>query len=146
MTLNRWDPFKDLLNFQERMARLIHATAGVEAPRRRATWRPVVDIMETSTAYVLRADLPGVGRDKINVEIRGSKLTIQGERPIEDEPQDTEYHHMERETGYFERTFTLPGNIDVDRAKATYADGVLDLVLPKSAEEQPDTITVVCMG
>jgi len=87
-----------------------------------------------------------VGKDKINVEIRGSKLTIQGERPIEDEPQDTEYHHMERETGYFERTFTLPGNIDVDRAKATYADGVLDLVLPKSAEEQPDTITVVCMG
>jgi HSP20 family protein len=96
MTLNRWDPFKDLLNFQEKMARLMHATAGAEAPKRRATWRPVVDIMETSEAFILRADLPGVGKDKINIEICGPKLTIQGERPLADEPQDTAYHHGER--------------------------------------------------
>ncbi len=146
MALNRWDPLKDLLNFQEKMARLMHSTGEAQAPKRRATWTPVVDIMETGDAFILRADLPGVGKDKINIEVLGSRLTIQGERPIDDEPQFTSYHHVERETGYFERSFTLPGNIDVDRAKARYSDGVLDLVLPKSSEERPSTITVVYLG
>lgn len=146
MTLNRWDPFKDLLNFQEKMARLMHAAAGEEAPVRKTTWRPVVDIVETGEAFILRADLPGVSKENINIEISGSRLTIQGERPIDDEPGPAAYHHIERETGHFERSFTLPGKIDVDRARARYTDGVLDLLLPKSREPRTWTTTVVCLG
>ena len=146
MTLNRWDPLKDLLSFQERMISLVDSSLAEGVSRRRTWWKPVVDVLETPEAYVFRADLPGVGRDGINIEIHGNRLTISGERSLDAEAHFAAYYSMEREVGLFERSFTLPGNVDVDQARATYEDGVLDLVLPKSFQEGKRGITVVCLG
>lgn len=145
MTLNRWDPLRDLLNFQERMNRLVGLTLEERSHKRAACWCPVVDIIETPDAYVFRAELPGVGRDNISIEVRGNRLVLAGERPLESEPQWAAYLSMERIHGCFERNFPLPGRIDVDKAEATYEDGILEVVLPKSQEEQESSITVVCV-
>jgi HSP20 family protein len=125
------------------MNRMVTVPFGVGLRRRREMWNPVVDIFETDEAYVFRADLPGVGKDNINIEIRGARLTIHGERPLDSGAGAAAYHVVERESGLFERSFTLPGNIDVDRAEAKYEDGVLDLVLPKSKERHRTTVAVI---
>lgn len=143
MTLNRWDPLKDLLNFQERMNRMVTIPFSVGLRRRPEMWNPVVDIFETDEAYVFRADLPGVGKDNINIEIKGGRLTIHGERPLDSGTGAPAYHVVERESGLFERSFALPGNIDVDRAEDRYEEGVLDLVLPKSKERRSTTVAVI---
>ena len=114
MTLNRWDPLRDLLNFQERVSRLIDSTAEESPSRRQACWCPVVDMLETPDAYIVRAELPGVGRDNINIEVRGNRLRIYGERSVESEPAIAAYHSIERANGMFERSFTLPGQVDLD--------------------------------
>lgn len=144
MTLNRWDPLRDLLDFHEKVNRIMHLDALERAPRRRAAWKPVVDLLETADAYIVRADLPGVGRDNISIEILGDRLTIRGERPIAEDPQMAAYHSIERETGIFERHFDLPGEVDADGAEAKYVDGVLDIVLPKAEQCRERGITVVC--
>ncbi|MDQ7782449.1 MAG: Hsp20/alpha crystallin family protein [Desulfomonilaceae bacterium] len=146
MTLNRWDPLRDLLNFQERVSRLIDASARESLARRQACWSPVADILETPDAYVLRAELPGVGRDNINIEVRGNLVRIYGERALESEPAIAAYHSIERVHGMFERTFTLPGPVDMDRSEAKYEDGMLEVNLPKSDEVRERSISVVCLS
>jgi HSP20 family protein len=146
MSLNRWDPFRDLLNFQERVHRLVHpGTREWEATERRR-WHPAVDVLETPEAYIIRADLPGVGSDNISIEVRGSVLMLSGERSLELEPEIAAYHSIEKLHGFFEWHFNLPGHVDVENAKARYVDGVLEIFLPKCEEEKPErAITVVCL-
>jgi HSP20 family protein len=146
MTLNRWDPLRDLLNFQERMNRLVGSTLEERMLRRSVCWRPVVDILETPHAYIFRAELPGVCRDNITIEVRGNRLVLAGERPLGSEPQWAAYLSIERIHGCFERSFLLPGPIDIDKAEATYQDGILEVTLPKSEEEHETSITVVCVS
>jgi len=145
MTLNRWDPLKDLLNFQEKLHRIAHHQAD---PRIRCTghWCPVVDILETPDSYIFRLEVPGVGRENISVELRNNRLILSGTRPMPDEPQFAAYHIIERVHGYFERSFSIPGNVDADKARATYVDGVLEVVLPKAEEEADRTVHIVCLG
>ncbi len=146
MTLNRWDPFRDLLNFHEKMNRVAHQAFDECGLGRAGTWGPKVDVLETPEAFIFRADLPGVGRDQINIEISGNQLVISGERGLEEEPPIAAYHNVERETGCFRRTFKLPSDVDVNGASATYVDGVLQLVLPKTRESVEAGVTVVCLG
>jgi HSP20 family protein len=146
MTLNRWDPLRDLLNFQERMNRLVGSSLEERACKRAAYWRPVVDILETPDAYIFRAELPGVGIDNISIEVRENRLVLSGERPLESEPQWAAYLSIERSHGCFERSFPLPGGIDVENAKARYEDGILEVTLPKSQEELETSIKVICVG
>ncbi len=147
MTLNRWDPLRDLLNFQERMNRAMDSAFFEAISRPTPAWTPVVDVLETPEAYIFRADLPGVGKDRISIEVIGNRLIIRGERTPKAESGLTSYHRLERESGYFERSFGLPGDVDVERAEATYEDGVLQLVLPKSESElRPRSMTIVCLG
>jgi len=143
MTLNRWDPLRDLLNFQEKMSRLLDVCGEEGTCKRTASWCPTVDILETPDAYVFRAELPGVGRENINIEVRGNELVLYGERPIESEPRVAAYRRIERVHGFFERRFPLPGNVDVDKAEAKYADGILDVFLPKSQEDRNRSVDVV---
>ncbi|MBI5251918.1 MAG: Hsp20/alpha crystallin family protein [Desulfomonile tiedjei] len=145
MTLNRWDPLKDLLNFQEKLHRMVHHQAD---PRVKCEgyWCPVVDILETPDAYIFRAELPGVGRENISVELRNNQLILAGQRPIEPDPQFAAYHRIERVHGYFERSFSIPGNVDADSAQAKYVDGVLEVTLPKGDEEVERNIHIVCLG
>jgi len=143
-TLNRWDPIRDLLNFQEKMSRLFEARPGESAARRLVRWCPAVDVLETPEAYIFRAELPGVGRENISIELRGHLLVLAGERLVEPEPRIAAYHSIERVHGFFERTFSLPGGVDVENARARYVDGVLEVLLPKADEREERTIAVVC--
>jgi len=146
MSLNRWDPLRDLLNFQERVNRLIHPSTREWESRQRRRWHPAVDVLETPEAYILRADLPGVGRENIIIEVRGNHLILSGERVVESEPEIAAYHSIEKIHGVFERRFSLPGHVDVENAKARYVDGVLEILLPKSKEEPTQrTVTVACL-
>lgn len=144
MTLNRWDPLKDLLSFQEKMNRLMDLSFAEPSRGLRSVWNPAVDVLETPDAYIFRADLPGVGKDRISIEVRSRRLTIKGERDIEAEPRIAAYHSIERESGVFERSFMLPGEVNADEAQAKYSDGVLQIVLPKGREPSARDISVVC--
>lgn len=146
MTLNRWDPLRDLLNFQERANRLLEWSSEERASQRKATWCPLADVLETPDAYVIRAELPGVGREHINVEIRGNRLRLYGERLMNAEPAIAAYHSIERVHGLFERQFDLRGLVDADRTEARYVDGVLEIILPKIEEESDRPISIVCLG
>lgn len=143
MTLIRWDPFRDLLNFQDRMNRLIERKFQEDRVSRGARWYPSVDMLETPDSYIFRAELPGVGIDNIDIEVRNRRLRLSGVRCMEAEPEIAAYHCIERIQGQFERVFALPGDVEVDQIKAKYLDGVLEIVLPKSKERAPRTIAVV---
>jgi HSP20 family protein len=143
MTLIRWDPLRDLLNFQEKMSRVLDVCGEEETCKRTASWCPTVDILETPDGYLFRAELPGVGRENINIEVRGNHLELSGERPIESEPKVASYRRMERVHGFFERNFQLPGRVDADKAEARYVDGVLEVFLPKSQEDLDRSVNVV---
>ncbi len=146
MTLNRWDPFRDLLKFQEKMNRLMdaafHENAGVA--RSLARWKPAVDILETVDAYIFRVDLPGVDKDQINIEVKGTLLLINGAREIEPEPGFAAYLVIERQGGVFEQSYRLPGPVDQESTEAKYVDGVLTIVLPKAEEPRDRTLRVTC--
>jgi HSP20 family protein len=146
MTLNRWDPLKDLLNFQEKVNRLMDANFRQRCEVGGVCWCPLVDMLETRDAYIIRAELPGVGLENINIEVRNRRLTISGERPYESEPVMAAYLSIERVRGSFERKFDLPGNVDVDAIKATYTDGVLEIQLPKAKENAVSGITIVTLN
>jgi HSP20 family protein len=145
MTLNRWDPLKDLLNFQEKVNRVMHATLSERCSVSGTCWSPLVDMLETPDAYVIRAELPGVSLDNVSVEIRNRRLTISGSRPFESEPSLAAYLSIERVHGDFERSFNLPGDVDVDAIKAKYTDGILEIHIPKAQEEAAAGITIVSL-
>jgi HSP20 family protein len=144
MTLNKWDPLKDLLNFQDRMHRVVVSACGEGLLKRTACWCPTVDVLETPEAYVFKADLPGVGRENINIEVRGNRLKISGQRLQPPQDSLSVYHSCERAHGFFERTFNLLGLIDVDGAQANYDDGILEVIIPKAKEEGERSIKVLC--
>jgi HSP20 family protein len=145
MSLNRWDPWRDLLSLQEKLGFAMGPAPGhpICRPTTRC-WKPVVDILETPESYIIRADLPGVGRDRIDIRMEGAMITIEGERDLDPEPQIAAFHSIERETGVFSRTFKLPERVDSERAEATYVDGVLHIYVPKARTWPRRTVAVAC--
>ena len=133
MAFTRWDPLRDLLALQERMERL----SGVEA----AGWTPPVDLYETSDAFIVSAELPGLSREDVDIRFHDGQLTLQGTRRKPDVPCER-YHRVERGHGAFERRFSVPAAVDVEHVTADLKDGVLTLTLPKSAATLPRRIEV----
>lgn len=121
MAFARWDPIRDLLAIQQRLDRFAPGPTG---------WRPPVDLHETPDAYVLTAELPGVGRDDIEIRLHGDQLTLSGARPERAVPCE-QYHRLERGHGAFSRTFQLPLPVDGASISADLRDGVLTVTCPK---------------
>jgi HSP20 family protein len=107
-----------------------------------ANWSPLVDIHEMKEGYQLQVELPGVKQEDIQVSIEGETLTLKGERKHEVEVKEDEYHRVERSYGRFERSVVLPSVVDPGQVKATYRDGVLEILLPKKEEAKPKEIKV----
>lgn len=105
-------------------------------------WAPAVDVRETDEALTLLVDLPGIQREDVDITVENRTLTLRGERKFEKEVDRDNYHRIERAYGLFARTFTLPTNVRTDDVKATFADGVLTLVLPKAEESKPRKISI----
>lgn len=144
MTLNKWDPLRDLLDFHERANQMLGMGFREGTKKRPIKWYPVVDVLETPEELMFRAELPGVGKDNISLEVEGTTLILSGNRKLESEPKMAIYHAIERVQGFFERRFALPGIPDISKVKATYVDGILEIVLPKASIYSERTVCVEC--
>lgn len=147
MALMRWEPFRDLMTMQDKMNRLFNeffARPGSyeEEGIVRGTWSPAVDIYETDNDIVLKAELPGMSQEDIQLEIRENVLTLKGERKQERQVEESNYHRVERSYGTFQRMFTLPNAIQQDRVKARYKDGILEVTMPKAEVSKPKHIAI----
>lgn len=143
MTLTRWEPFRELMTLREAMDRLfdeaftmpLRLTDGAEL-------LPLIDMYQTPEAVVVKATMPGVKPEDLNITVQGDVLTIKGEVKAEEEVKDATYHIRERRYGTFTRTLQLPVPVVADKAQAEFENGILTLTLPKAEEVRPKTITV----
>ena len=145
-TLDRWEPFRNLVEVQGEVNRLLDVfagrpAAGVAAGATRP-WMPVLDMYETKDDLVLRVELPGVQEKDVAVSITGDLLSIKGERRWDDGGKDQKFMHVERMYGRFERLIQLPMAVQADKVKASYRDGVLEITLPKAEELKPRDIKI----
>ena len=108
----------------------------------RQSWSPTLDVLEDKDNYFILAELPGLKREDIKVSLEDGTLTISGERKTETRTEETLVHRVERYSGRFERSVTLPATVSAEKVKATYTDGVLSLTLPKSEQAKPKRIDV----
>jgi HSP20 family protein len=145
MALIRWDPIRDLDSLQSDMNRLFDRffeggrNANGGAARR---WIPPMDLVESEDHLVLRADLPGMKEDDVDIEIKDGVLTISGERKSEHEQKGEGFHRVERAFGRFSRSLSLPDGIDPNKVAATFKDGVLEVKVPKPDETKPTRVQI----
>jgi HSP20 family protein len=146
MALARWTPRGNLQSFQDEMNRMFdqffRGGTGEEAGWGVRTWAPPVDIYEIDDALILKAELPGVSKDDVSIEIHQNTLILRGQRKHEAEVKEEQYHRVERAYGTFQRSFMLPTLVDQERVQATYKDGVLELRLPKSEAAKPKRVAI----
>lgn len=127
----RWDPFRDLLTIQHRLERLATGPQG---------WAPAMDLSETAGAYILAAELPGVSREQVRIDVRDGKLTLQGRRDARVSCE--QYHQVERGHGEFCRSVVLPQAVDAAGIVAEMRDGILTITVPKVADAGPRRVEV----
>jgi HSP20 family protein len=136
VAFTRWDPLRDLLVLHEQLGHLV----GTDAPG----WTPPVDLYETSSQFVLTAELPGLARDQIEIHVEESHIVIRGARGADTgrEIPCEQYHRVERGHGSFSRAFSLPGPIEVEAVTADLKDGILTVTIPKLRDRAARRIDV----
>lgn len=140
-----WDPFREMRSLQDRMSRLFESTLGRPSHTEDLLtdgWFPAVDIHEDGNNIYLKAEIPGVRKEDLNISLDNNILTIKGEKKQESEGKEENYHRMERYYGSFSRSFTLPATVDSVKVAANCKDGILTLTLPKKEEAKPKKIDV----
>jgi HSP20 family protein len=142
--LTMYDPNREFEDIYSRMGQLMSLALGDLGPIADVPWAPLADVTETDDAYVVRAELPGVNKDQINVEIQDRELVISGEipEPEGDEGRRRRRHRSTRRTGRFEYRAYLPGDVNPDQVSAQLSEGVLTVRVPKSEGAQPRRIEV----
>ncbi len=140
-TLTRWSPWSELEEMQRTLTRLLDETTGGVRPSE-GTWLPAVDIRETDDALIVTAELPGIDKKDVHLDIRDGVLTISGERKYEKDVKEENVHRIERAYGRFSRSFALPRNVDTDKVEAKMDKGVLEIRLPKKESAKPKAIEI----
>jgi HSP20 family protein len=145
MNLVRFDPFRDLRTVHDRIDRLFNEavqrrTGESEDEPLRASWLPAVDVHENESEITLRAELPGMKEEDIELTIDRGRLTVQGEKRLEKEDTDGDYRRIESSYGSFYRSFPLPDTVDQENIKARFENGVLYVTLPKTEAAKPKRI------
>jgi HSP20 family protein len=146
MNIVRWDPFRELEEVSSRLNRFF----GQPAVRRGAEdesaffadWAPAVDVQETETEYLVKADLPEVKKEDVKVDIKEGILSVEGERRQEKEEKGKKFHRIERSYGKFVRRLAVPTDVDEQKVGAEFKDGVLQVHLPKTAAAKPRAIDI----
>jgi len=105
-------------------------------------WNPAVDLYEKDDYFVIKAELPGVDKKDIAIDLKDRVLTLSGERSYENEVKEDSYYRRERSYGKFQRAFTLPADVDSDKIKAEFKDGLLQIEVPKPEEQKPKQVTI----
>jgi HSP20 family protein len=143
--LAKWNPFGELETLQNRLTTLfgrpLLRTTGEETFGV-TEWAPLVDVTEDEKEYLIKAELPEMKKENVNVTVEDGNLRITGERKFEKEEKTRKYHRVERAYGTFERNFTLPEGTKGDKVTAEYKDGVLRVHLPKGEEVKPKAVEV----
>ena len=146
MALVRWEPARELYSVQHELNRLFGTffDSPTGAGRRGAfrRWIPAIDLVEEGEQYVLRADLPGLSEDEVKVEVQDNVLTISGERKSEREERKGGYYRVERASGAFSRSLTLPEGVDQDAIQAHFDKGVLEVRVPKPEQRKPRRVAI----
>lgn len=145
MAIVRWDPFHEI----DRLSRMLSAdyfgrgTANAGEVRIRGNWVPPVDIYSNGNhEVVIKAELPDMKREEIDVTVENYTLTIRGEKKMEQSVNEEQFHRIERAYGTFSRSFSLPDTVDSAKVQADYKDGVLTITLPRREEAKPKQIKV----
>src|SRR6266516_7350492 len=143
-TMNRWEqPFRGAATLQEQINRVFGDVMGRTGEESNLTpWAPAVDIYETENELVVKADLPDVNPQDLDIRVENNTLTIRGERKFEKKVNEDNYLRIERAYGSFARSFTLANTVNSDAIKADYQNGVLTLNIPKREEAKPKQIKV----
>jgi HSP20 family protein len=145
MALVRWEPMRELNTLQTEMNRLFNTffdegTGNDRGAARR--WAPAVDLFEREDSLVLKADLPGMREEDVQIEMRDNVLTISGERQADFEDKQNGYYRVERAFGTFSRSLSLPDGVDADRIAASFDSGVLEITIPKPEARKPRRIEI----
>ena len=143
LTIRR--PMRNLFNLHNQMDTVfsdLFASQEGERGMEETSWMPTVDISETEDGFEIRAELPGVSENDVNVSVTDNLLTIKGEKHQEAETDGKNYHRVERRYGSFQRRFTLPSEVATDDIKANYTNGVLTLSIPKPEAAKPTEVPI----
>jgi len=135
-------PFYELDRMQRQMDRLLDAFDGQRSGSISAGVFPPINLSEDQENYVVRAELPGIEADKLEIQATGKSLSLSGERKIAEQDNGVRYHRREREGGTFSRVITLPGDIDSEKIDAELANGILTIKIAKAEAAKPKQITV----
>lgn len=143
--LTRWEPVRELATFQDRINRLFHETYSPVTSQESLSagnFVPPVDVYEDEHGIQLKMEVPGIDEKEIDIRLENNLLTVRGERKLESETKEENYHRIERHYGTFTRSFTLPNTVNPEDVKAAYSKGVLTIALGKRAEAKPKQIKV----
>jgi len=146
MDLIRWNPWNELVSLRERMNRVFDDSL-FRSDRRddlmaMGTWSPAVDMFEKDDQVVIKAELPGLEKKDISLDLTNGVLTLKGERKHENEVKEENYYRREMSCGKFIRSFSLPGDVDANKIKAEFQNGLLTVEVPKPEEHKPKQIPV----
>lgn len=139
MALTGWDPLRELVDLQDRIARV---TGSLRWSDGRGAWLPAVDVFDSRDAVVIKADLPGLRAEDVEVSLEENVLTLRGERKPDAAPEDEEIFRIERPAGRFERMVALPQSIRDEECTAEFAAGVLTVRVPKRVAPQPRRVPI----
>ncbi len=146
MELIRWNPIREMFNFHRQMNHWFDDDFSPmvrdDAKLALWDWHPVVDVYDNDENIVIKAELPGIERKDIHIDVKDGVLTLKGERSYDNEVKEDKYYRRERSFGKFERTFQLPVDVDPGKISADYKDGILSIDIPKPEEQKPKQITV----
>jgi len=139
--LTRWDPFQEMIQLRNAVDRLFDSTVAPFTAQP-TTWGLALDVIEKDDEFVVKASVPGINPDDLEITFTDNVLTIQGETKAEEEIKDARYHLRERRFGSFSRSISLGSRIAADKIEANYENGVLTLRLPKAEEVKPKRISI----
>jgi HSP20 family protein len=152
MALIRWEPVRELHTMQNEMNRLFNTFFDSPTPGNGGNggsvrrWIPAMDVVETEDHFVLRADLPGLSENDVNIELEDNVLTVAGERKAEHEQRGEGYYRVERAFGSFSRSLTLPEGVNADAIQASFDNGVLEVRIPKPEQHKPRKVQISLGG
>ncbi|MDX8405157.1 MAG: Hsp20/alpha crystallin family protein [Mariprofundus sp.] len=141
MTITHWNPRGELESMNRQISRMLDDGRG-ELSTESGLWSPSVDIRETGDALLIQAELPGIEKKDVHLEVKDGVLSISGERRYEKDVKEENAHRIERAYGRFSRSFRLPRNIDADKVEASMNNGVLEVRLPKCESAKPKAIAI----
>ena len=142
MAIVRFDPSREVDSLQSEVNRVFDTFFGGNGGGRTRRWVPAMDLAETEDELILRADLPGLSRDDVAIEVKDGTLTVSGERRAEQEEKAEGFYRVERAFGAFSRSLSLPRGVDPDAVTAEFTEGVLEVRIPKPEERKPHRVEI----